>query len=80
MWEQVSFSCYHPGDIGIAWQINSETLRQSTDDMMISGDGHTLTIVALPQHNMTQVNCVAFTEQIQKHTCPAILLIQGTTQ
>ena len=76
--ENVSFSCSYPNAVTTQWRVNNKILRQSTDDVIISEDHHTLTIQALAEYNMTQVECVAFhIDQLPEVTCPAILLIQG---
>ena len=76
------FRCRHPNSNGILWSINDTFLRNLPDSwrnlVKIQDSGHTLTVTADPQLNISSIQCVAiFVNGPSLHAPLVTLEIQG---
>ena len=76
------FRCRHPNADAIVWRINSTSLNMLPDSLYnflyLRDSGHTLTVTADPQLNMSSIQCVAvFIGGADISASPVTLKIQG---
>ena len=78
------FRCRHPNSSGILWSVNGTFLSNLPDSLRnfveVQDSGHTLTVTAYPQFNMSSIQCVAiFINGSSIYAQPVTLEIQGET-
>ena len=75
------FYCQHTTANVITWRINGTSLGdfpEGVSSAIISGGIFTLMIAALPDYNLTVIECEAlFSDSPSAQTEPAIMMIQG---
>ena len=78
---QAQFRCEHPSAEGYIWLINGTALRNLPQNVLmnfIEENGVLLLGQALPEYNMTSVQCVAtFTNRLPLQSFHATLTVQG---
>ena len=76
------FRCRYPNSDGILWSINDISSTNLPDSLRnfveVQDSGHTLTLTADPQLNMSSIRCVAtFLSEHPISTSAVTLIIQG---
>ena len=83
------FYCQHPTADAIGWRLNGTTLLGSTLDGVVATTNseadeiiNTLTVLALPYYNQTEVECVAYFDDGSPtmHSDVVNLTIQGVKE
>ena len=76
------FRCRHPNSDGILWSVNGTFLRNLPDSLLnfvaVQDSGHTLTVTADPQLNISSIQCLAIIVNGPSVYAPPVTLeIQG---
>ena len=76
------FRCRYPNSYGIVWSVNGTFLMNLPDSLRnfvaVQDSGHTLTVTADPQFNMSSIQCVAiFINGPSNYATLVTLEIQG---